>query len=84
MHSYTNILHEFGLRAIEYYVSKYRQSLNPRLTTQLILEAAIFISSNNLMTFDEIFHLQIQETAMGTIFALFYTALSMGYHEIGL
>ena len=29
---YTNIPHEFGLRAIEYFVSNYRQSINPRFT----------------------------------------------------
>ena len=29
----TFIPHEFGLRAIEYFVSNYRQSINPRFTT---------------------------------------------------
>ena len=57
----------FGLRAIEYFVPNYRQSINPRFTTQFILEAASFILSNNSMTFDEMFYLQIQGTAMGTI-----------------
>ena len=72
---YTNISHEFGLRAIEYFVSYYRQS---------ILEAASFILSSNSMTFDEMFYLQIQGTAMGTIFAPTYATLSMGFHEIEL
>ena len=36
------------------------------------------------MAFDETFDLQIQGTAMGTIFAPTYAALSMGYHEIKL
>ena len=72
---YTNIPHEFGLRTIEYFVSNYRQSINPRFTTQFVLEAASFILSNNSMTFDAIFYLQIQETAMGTIFAPTYATL---------
>ena len=56
----TNIPHEFRLRAIEYFVSYYRQSINSRFTTQFILEAASFILSNNSITFDEMFCLQIQ------------------------
>ena len=52
---YINIPHEFGLRAIEYFVSNYRQSINPRFTTQFVLEAPSFILSNNSMTFDECF-----------------------------
>ena len=81
---YTNIPHEFGLRAIEYLVSNYRQSINPRFTTQFALEAASFILSNNSMTFDEMFYSQIQGNAMGTIFAPTYATLSMGFHEIEL
>ena len=34
---YTNIPHEFGLRAIEYFVSNYKQSINPRFTPQFVL-----------------------------------------------
>ena len=36
------------------------------------------------MTFGEMFYLQIQGTAKGTIFAPTYTTLSMGFHEIKL
>ena len=66
---YTPIPHEFGLRAIKYFVSNHRQSINPRFTTQFVLEAASFILSNNSMTFDEMFYLQIQGPTLGTIFA---------------
>ena len=52
---YTNIPHE--IRAIEYFVSNYRQSINPRFTTQLILKAASFILRNNSITFDQMFYL---------------------------
>ena len=81
---YTNTSHEFGLRAIECFVSYYRQSINPRFTAQFIFEFASFILSINSMTFDEMFYLQIQGTVMGTIFALTYATLSMGFHEIEL
>ena len=81
---YTNIPHEFGLRAIEYFVSNNRQSINPRFTKQFVLEAASFMLSNNSMTFDEMFYLQIQGIVMGTIFAPTYATLSMGFHEIEL
>ena len=36
------------------------------------------------MTFDKMFYLQIQGTAVGTIFAPTYATLSMGFHEIEL
>ena len=39
---YTYSPHEFRLRAIEYFVSNYRRSINPRFTTQFILEAVSF------------------------------------------
>ena len=81
---YTNIPHEFGLRATEYFVSNYRQNINPRFTTEFVLEALSFILSNNSMTFDKIFYLQIQGTAMGTIFAPTYATLSMGFDKIEL
>ena len=79
---FSNIPHEFGLRVIEYFVSYYRQSINPRFTTQFILEAATFILSNNSMTFDKMFYLQLKGTAMDTIFVPTYATLSMGFHEI--
>ena len=62
---YTNIPHE--IRAIEYFVSNNRQSINPRFTTQLILKAASFILRNNSITFDQMFYLQIQGTAINNI-----------------
>ena len=52
--------------------------------TQFVLETASFMLSNNSMTFDEMFYLQIQGAAIGTIFAPTYATLSMGFHEIEL
>ena len=59
---YTNIPHKFGVRAIEYFVCNCRQSINPRFTTQFILETASFKLSNNSMSFDEVFYLQRRGT----------------------
>ena len=59
-----------------------KKSINPRFTTQFILEAASFILSNNSVTFDEMFCLLIKGIAMGTIFAPAYATLSMDFHEI--
>ena len=81
---YTNIPYEFRLRAIECFISYYRQSRNPRFTTQFILEAASFILSSISMTFDKMFYFQIQGTTMGTIFSPTYATLSMGFHKIEL
>ena len=78
-----NIPHEFGLRAIEYFVSYYRQSINS-ITTQFILEAESFTLSNSSMTFDEMCYLQIQGCEIGTIFPPTYATFSMGFHEIEL
>ena len=81
---YAKIPHDFALRAIECFISNYRQSINPRFTTQLILAAVSFTLSKNSMTFDEMFYLQIQGNPMGTIFAPTFATLSMGCHEIQL
>ena len=37
---------------------------------------------NNSLTFDSMFYLQLQETAMGTVFAPTYANLTKAYHEI--
>ena len=79
---YTNIPHEFSLRVVEYFAS--RQNAKPRFTTKFISGAARYILSNNLMTFDETYYLQIQGTTIDTIFAPTYATLSMGYHKVEL
>ena len=64
---YTNIPHEFGLRAIEY-ASNYR----PMFATQFISEASSY----------EMLYLQMKGTAISTTFFPTYITLSVGYHEI--
>ena len=52
------------------------------LTTQFILEAKNFILSNKSVIPDEMFYLETQGSAMGTMFAPTDAILAGGYHEI--
>ena len=79
---YTSISHEFGLEAIDYFLTKYQEDLHPRFRKEFVLESANFILKNITLTFDSEFYLQIKGTAMGTIFAPTIANLTMGYHEI--
>ena len=79
---YTSIPHEFGLEAIDYFLNKYQEDLQPRSRKEFVLESANFILKNNTLTFDSEFYLQIKGTKMGTIFAPTYADLTMVYHEI--
>ena len=79
---YTSIPHEFGLEAIDCFLTKYQEDLPARFRKEFALESANFILKNNMLTFVFEFYLQIKETAMGTIFASTYGNLTMGYHEI--
>ena len=58
--------------------------LTLRFNIPFILESIDFILKNNTCVFDNEYFLQLQGTAMGTVFAPTYANLSMGYHEIKL
>ena len=79
---YTSIPHEFGLEAMDYFLTKYQEDLHPRFRRSFVLESVKFILKNNMLTFDYGFYLQIKGTGMGTIFAPPYANLTMGYREI--
>lgn len=81
---YTSIPHDFGLQALDYFLTTYEKDLHPRFKKQFVLESANFVLKNNTMNFDSKFYLQIKGTAMGTIFAPTYANLTMGYHEVQL
>ena len=67
---YTNILPELGLRALFYYMIKYRNLIPIRFSKQFILEAAEFVlKNNNFILLEEIFN-QVIGTAMTTILLL--------------
>ena len=55
---------------------------NLEINSQFIFDAADFILQKNSLTFDSMFSLQLEGTAMSTVFAPTYTNLSMAYHKI--
>ena len=57
---YTSIPHEFGLEAIDYFLTKYQENLHPRFRKKFVLESANFILKNNTLTFDSEFCLQVK------------------------
>ena len=80
---YTNMPQTFGMEAGRYFLLN-KEDINPRFNTPFILESIDFILKNNTCVFDNEYFLQLQGTAMGTVFAPSYANLSMGYHEIKL
>ena len=79
---YSNIPHEYGLEAIEFWLNIFPESLHPRFPKEFILESVKFILENNNLKFDNEYFNQIKGTAMGTIFAPTYANLTMGYFEL--
>ena len=79
---YTNIPHESGLKAIEYWLDKYPELIHSILNKFFILKALKLFLKNNDFGFNEKFFHQITGTAMGTIVAPTYSTLVMGYLEI--
>ena len=76
---YSNIPHEYGLEAIEYWLDKFPESLHPRFSKEFVLESVEFILENNNLNFDNEYFNQIKGTAMGTIFVPNYANLTMGF-----
>ena len=67
---YSNILHGYGLEAIQYWFDKFLKSLHPRFSKEIVLESVKFILENNNLKFDNDDFSQIKGTVMGTIFPL--------------
>ena len=61
---YTSIPREFGLEAIDYFVIKYQENLNPIFQKEFVLESANFILKNNMLTSDSEFYLPTKATAI--------------------
>ena len=77
---YSNILLEYRLEAIEYWLDKFPESLHPRLSREFVFESVKFVSENNNLNFGNFS--QIKGTAMGTIFAPTYANLTMVFFEL--
>ena len=69
---YSNIPHALGLEAIDYWLEKYPETLNPRFTKEFILDGIKLILENNIFCFNDTYFKQEKGTAMGTKFAPVY------------
>ena len=76
---YANNPCEFGLEALDYFLTTYQEDLNPRFKKELALELANFTVKGNTLTFDSEFYLQIKQAANDTVFAPTYANLNMRY-----
>ena len=78
---YTNIPHEFGLQAMNFWPEKHGASINSRFPKAFILESIQFILKNNNFKFNEEYFKQLVGTATGKDMAPTYATLTMGYYE---
>ncbi|KAL2080587.1 hypothetical protein ACEWY4_024380 [Coilia grayii] len=74
---YTNIPHEGGLQAMDYYL----MSKKDTLPAELLMELTKFILKSNYFMFNNRYYLQSQGTSMGSPFAPNYANLYMGLWE---
>ena len=81
---YSNITHDLGLTALEYWIEKCRNNIPKRFSKQFILESAAFILMNNNFKFNATMFAQLIGTAMGTTFAPPYAYLAIGFLEAKL
>ena len=70
---YTSIRHEFGIGALDHFLTTYQKGFHPRFKKQFVLKSANFILKNKTLIHDSEFYLQIKGTTMGTIFVPIYT-----------
>ena len=78
---YSNIDHDLGKRAIEFWLDKFPGDIHGRFTKSFILEGMDIILRNNNFQFGGKNYIQIFGTAMGTKFAPTYATLVLGYLE---
>lgn len=78
---YSNIPHNLGLVAIEYWIDKFPNLLNLRFKKEFVLKSLQLILENNFMHFDDMIYRQKLGTAMGTKVAPTYATLVLGYLE---
>ena len=76
------MLHELGLKAIEYWLDKYPELIHSRFNKSYILKALKRVLKKNDFIFNEEFFHQTIGNAMGTVVAQTYATLIMGYLEI--
>ena len=81
---YTNIKHDVFYKAIEYWIGKFHDDipLLSRFTKVFILEGLNIILKFNYFYINKNFFHQIKGTAMGTIFAVVDSNLTVAYFEV--
>jgi hypothetical protein len=78
---YTNIPHELGLEALDFYLTKYADIINSRFSRHFILKAMELILTHNIFKVNDEYYIQTCGTAMGASIAPTYANLTMGYLE---
>ena len=78
---YTNIPHDLGLKAVEYWMDTAQNYVNNRFTKPFILSSLKIILERNVFYFNDQNYIQIKGTAMGTKVAPTYATLVLGYIE---
>ena len=79
---YTNIPHEYRLKAMNYWLNKHQDSINSIFSKAFLLESIEFILKNNSFKFNDEYPLQLLGTATGTDMAPTYGTLTMGYCDV--
>ena len=78
---YSNIPHDLGLEAIEFWLQNSETSIKERFNKDFIINGLKLILENNVFYFDQMYYVQIKGTAMGTKMAPTYATLVLGYLE---
>lgn len=81
---YTNIPVDFGLEAIQYWLTVKRDIIDTRFPTQFILHSLELILKNNNFTYNKRYFQQISGVAMGTKVAPKFANLVMAYLEVNI
>jgi hypothetical protein len=79
---YTVIPKDYGLMAIEYFLTKYPCLIESRFSKQFIFDALNLVLNNNFFEYSRRFYLQLTGTAMGTPVAPKYASLVMAFLEL--
>ena len=79
---YISISHEYGPKALGYFLTIFKEEMNLRFNNQFILDAADLVLKNNSSTFDSMLFLKLKGATMHTVFAPTYANLTIASHDI--
>ena len=78
---YSNIPHELGRKALDFWLTKFSDDIDSRFKKDFILDSIQFILENNTFEFNNNSFIQILGTTMGTKFAPVYANLVLAFLE---